>query len=272
MQALPLVVADAAFGYKTGQPIFTGITFDVRPGEVFCIVGPNGCGKSTLIDSVLGENKISAGSIRLGGKELRTLKPREFAQAVAYVPQSHTKSFPYTVLDVVLMGRTYAARVFAAPDEEQIVRARDALRRVHMDAFENRLYTELSGGELQLVMIARALAQSAKLLVMDEPTAHLDFRHELGVMELLTELVGEGALSILMATHFLNQALYLENAGVPTRVALMTGGNFKLIGCPSEVLDEKNLKEVFGIVTCVAETLAEGKERKYIMALRNVHP
>ncbi|MEG0310758.1 MAG: ABC transporter ATP-binding protein, partial [Eubacterium sp.] len=174
-------------------------------------------------------------------------------------------TFPYTVIDVVVMGCTHTVSLFSAPGKNEFEKSREALSTVGLSGFENRPYTELSGGELQLVLIARALAQSADLLLMDEPTAHLDFRHELRVMEIIASLVKEKGISIIMATHFLNQAFYLENENVPIHVALMDKGQFLETGTPSAILTEDNLKRVFHIIASVSN---EGK-RKYIIPLKN---
>ncbi|MGV8905815.1 MAG: ABC transporter ATP-binding protein [Acetobacterium sp.] len=266
-----LSLHNLSFGYGDRPLIFNDISFDVKPGEVFCIIGPNGCGKSTLIDCILGINQVKSGSIDVSGQNLKDLKPRQFAEHIAYVPQSHTKTFPYSVLDIVVMGRTFATKMFSSPSEKQRSRARASLDQVGLNGFEDRLYTELSGGELQLVLIARALTQESQLLVMDEPTAHLDFRHELMVMEIIAMLVKEKGLSIIMATHYLNQAFYLENAGVKTRVALMNQGGFDTIGTPTEVLTKEKLQEVFKIITTLGTTVEDGTTRKYIVPLRNQH-
>lgn len=260
-------VRDAAFTYDNKRMIFDGINFSVEKGEILCIIGPNGCGKSTLIDCLLGLKKLKRGEILVGGQAVNHMKPREFAEHVAYVPQGHKTTFGYTVLDVVTMGRTYAAKMFSPPGEEEKEIARDALRQVGLEGFEDREYTKLSGGELQLVIIARAIAQRSQVLVMDEPTAHLDFTHELTVMEIIARLVKEKKISIIMATHFLNQAYYLENAGVNTKVALINGTNFADIGKPSDILTTENLEKTFNIV---AEIIADGSGmRKYILPLRN---
>lgn len=260
-------IKDAAFSYDGKRTIFEHINFRVEEGEIFCIIGPNGCGKSTLIDCVLGLNKLKTGQILIGGRPMESLKPRELAEHVAYVPQGHKTTFAYTVLDVVTMGRTYAARMFAPPGEKEREIARDALKEVGLEGFEEREYTKLSGGELQLVIIARAIAQQSRLLIMDEPTAHLDFTHELTVMEIIARLVRDKKISIIMATHFLNQAYYLENAGVNTKVALINDGNFAQVGTPSQVLNTENLERTFNIIT---EIVSNGSgERKYILPLRN---
>lgn len=265
-----LSLKNVSFGYHAQQLIFNHISFDVKPGEVFCIIGPNGCGKTTLIDCILGINQPSSGHIDVSGMDSRKLKPKAFAKNIAYVPQSHTKTFPYTVLDIVVMGRTYATKMFAAPNAGERHRAMESLEQVGLKGFENRLYTELSGGELQLVLIARALAQESQIMVLDEPTAHLDFRHELMVMEIITWLVKEKGLAIIMATHFLNQAYYLENAGVATRVALMNQGSFKAIGTPTEVLTKDNLKDVFKIISSLGTTDEDGINQKFIIPLKNI--
>lgn len=263
-----LDVQNIGFSYDNTRDIFSDLSFSVDTGEVFCIIGPNGCGKSTLIDCILKLNAIKSGNILVGGIPISDMKPANQAEHMAYVPQSHKKTFGYTVLEIVCMGRTYASRIFDAPTAEEKQIAMEALKMVDMENFADRDYTRLSGGELQLVLIARALAQRSKLLIMDEPTAHLDFRHELNVMEKVAQLVKENGLSIVMATHFLNQAYFLENAGVNTRVGLMTNGNLSVIGKPSEVLVPSELARVFGIETEIA-TDASG-DRQYILAIRNI--
>ena len=260
-------VEDAAFSYDGKRCIFENLNVSVEEGEILCVIGPNGCGKSTLIDCILGLNKLKRGRILFEGTDLKDLKAREFAERAAYVPQGHKTTFAYTVLDVVTMGRTYAARMFSPPDKAEREIAKEALYQVGLGGFEDREYTKLSGGELQLVLIARAIAQRARVLIMDEPTAHLDFTHELTVMEIIADLVNTHRISIIMATHFLNQAYFLENAGVRTRVALMNGSGFDRIGTPSEVLTTEALEQNFNIV---AEIVEDGSGvRKYILPLHN---
>jgi iron complex transport system ATP-binding protein len=269
-----LCIESAEFGYTPQNTIFENVSLEVQPGEVMCIMGPNGCGKSTLVDAVLGVNKLRSGTISVGGRPLRLIKPREFAAWIAYVPQAHVKTFPYTVLDIILMGRVYLAGGMGAPRSDDFEAAREALAQVGMTTFADRPYTELSGGEMQLVMIARALAQNAKLFLMDEPTAHLDFRHELSVMEVVARLVKTKQVSVLMATHFLNQAFFLANDGVPTRVALMNNRRLEHADTPHRVLTEENLRRVFKIDTWIGNVNRNGTvdeiPRSVIVALHNL--
>ncbi|MGI6737502.1 MAG: ABC transporter ATP-binding protein [Anaerovoracaceae bacterium] len=262
-----LVAENLTFSYDGRRDIFSGLHLSIDSGQIRCLIGPNGCGKTTLIDCLLGLNKPSTGRIlvRSGSRlrDIRTMRAAELAEHIAYVPQGHKTTFGFTVLDVVTMGRTYAAKMFSPPGEAEREIARDALAQVGLDGFEDRDYTRLSGGELQLVILARAIAQRARVLIMDEPTAHLDFRHEMRVMEIVARLVKENNLSIIMATHFLNQAYYLENAGCDTRVSLMNNGRIVREGTPGEVLTEDTLEETFNIIT----EIVSSRERRYILPI-----
>ena len=262
-----LELIDASFSYDNAHNIFENINSRINPGEVFIVVGPNGCGKTTILDALLGLKKLRTGCILLDGEDIKEKKPHELAQKIAYVPQGHIKSFAYNVIDVVVMGRAYAIGNFSPPSEEDYEIAMNSLKKVGMEDFYNREYTTLSGGELQLILIARALTQQSKLLILDEPTAHLDFRHELNVMEVIGDLVINDGISIIMATHFLNQAFFLENKGVKSRVALMNNRVFEHIGIPSEVLTPENLESVFGLIAKVA--INEDDGRRYILPIKN---
>lgn len=259
-------VKNASFSYDNKRYIFENLDLTLSKGEVLCVIGPNGCGKTTLIDCILGMNKLQNGEITIEGTPISDIKPREFAEKMSFVPQGHKSTFSYTVLDVVTMGRTYATRMFIPPGAKEKELARKALIRVGLEGFEDREYTRLSGGELQLVMVARALAQQSKVMVLDEPTAHLDFSHELNVMETLSGLIKENNMSMIMSTHFLNQAYFLENAGVNTKVALMQDGGFIKTGKPSEVLTSEILENSFDIMTEIVKD--GGGERKYILPIR----
>ena len=241
-----LDVSNINFGYDQ-RDVLKDISFKVNRGEIFFLLGPNGCGKTTLLDCVLGLLKPRQGDIQLNGTYINGIKPETIARQVAYVPQSHEKTFPYTVKDIVLMGRAAYIGMFASPSAEDMDIVDEALEQVGILHLRDRHYTQLSGGEGQLVMIARALAQKTSLIVMDEPTAHLDFKHELVIMETIVELVKDTGMSILMATHFPNHAFYFENNDIATRVALMNNSKFLAAGSPSDVLIEENIKLIYNI-------------------------
>jgi len=244
---VPLLEVDSVtFGYAAAD-IFCNLSFALKPGEVFCLAGPNGCGKTTLLDCLLGINKIRGGAITLKGFDISRFKPRDIAREIAYVPQAHEKTFPYTVKEIVLMGRAAYTGFFSSPSVQDMKIVEEALEIAGIADFVDRPYTRLSGGEGQLVMIARALAQKSSIIIMDEPTAHLDFKHELTVLETIVRLVKDTGVSIIMATHFPNHAFYFENNLVRTRVAMMSRRSFSKVGKPSEVLTEENLKELYDI-------------------------
>lgn len=258
-------IKGAGFGYDT-QNIFEDICLDITKGEVLCIVGPNGCGKTTLLDCILGIKKVRYGCILLNGRDIDTIRTCDIARQIAYVPQTHEKTFPYTVMEIVMMGRAAYTGIFSSPTDQDRKIAEECLEEVGIGRLKDRPYTNLSGGEGQLVMLARALAQRTPVIVMDEPTAHLDFKHELTVMETIARLVSGTELAVIMATHFPNHAFYFENAGLETRVALMNNKNFISIGRPSGVLNEQNLNHLYSIdARVVSFDLGDGAELKQII-------
>ncbi|OEF95907.1 ABC transporter ATP-binding protein [Desulfuribacillus alkaliarsenatis] len=239
-------ITDASFQYNK-KNIFHNLNFQLNQGEILCLFGPNGCGKSTLLMCLLGLLQLDRGSVSLQGQNIEALSPRKIAQQIAYVPQVHKKTFPYKVIDIVLMGRAAKTPFFGGPDEDDLQIAENALELVGMKRYRDTPYTMLSGGETQLVMLARALAQETPIIIMDEPTAHLDFRHELIILENMVRLVKEQGVSVIMATHFPNHAFYFENERIATSVALMNNHTFAAYGEPNKVLTEENMKKTFRI-------------------------
>ncbi len=255
-----LEVKNLSFGYAE-RDVLQDISFQLKPGEILFLLGPNGCGKTTLLDCVLGFLKPRQGDIYLNGSNIKDIRAEHIARQLAYVPQSHEKTFPYTVMDIVLMGRASYIGVFAAPSRPDIAIAREMLNLLGIYHLKDRPYTQLSGGEGQLVMIARALVQKTNLIVMDEPTAHLDFKHEMVIMETIVDLVKESGLAVLMASHFPNHAFYFENNELRCRVALMDESRFLAIGTPTEVLSEYNLSKTYNINARVVSCSIDDKHQ-----------
>lgn len=267
----PLIeVQNLAFKYPHNW-VLNNIDFTVGKGEIFCLLGPNGCGKTTLLDCVLGWLTPCAGQVLLGGVPLKDMPARQIARYLAYVPQIHEKTFPYLVRDIVLMGRASFLGPFSTPSPEDRAIAEEALEMVGILRLKDRPYTQLSGGEGQLVMVARALAQQSPLIVMDEPTAHLDYRHELIILETIADLTERTGLSVLMATHIPNHCFYFENRGITTRAALVRDHTITALGEPSAVLTEPNINELYQINTRILDyQLDDGGRMKQVLPISTV--
>jgi len=260
-------INNATFSYGK-ENVFQNINLEINKGEIFCLFGPNGCGKTTLIQCILGILSLSSGSINLRGKDVHTLKPQQIAREAAYIPQMHEKPFPYKVIDVVLMGRAAYTGIFSIPTPKDRRIAEEVLERVSMLHFKERPYTQLSGGETQLVLVARALAQQTPILIMDEPTAHLDFRNELNFLETIMKLVKETDLTIVMATHFPNHSFYFEGNSLKSGLALMNDKAITLQGSPGEVLTEDNMASTFNIESRVLYYEWKGLNLRQIIPLK----
>lgn len=249
----PVEIENASFGYEK-KLIFEDVSIKIKEKEIFCLMGRNGCGKSTLIDSILNINKISNGSIEINGKNLKDYSTQELAKNISYVPQIHNKSFPYTVWQVVLMGRTVYTKSFGRFSYEDEEIARNVMKKVGISHLADRPYTYLSGGEMQMVMLARALVQDTSIIIMDEPTAYLDFYNELLFLENVISLVKNEEKTVIMATHNPNQAFFIEKKQIPIRVGLMRNGKINIVGSPSEIINSENIKSVYNVNSKIFKT------------------
>ena len=242
MSEILLELAGATIRYDgTAMPQLDGATLSVAAGECVAIVGPNGAGKTTALRALLGLAPLTAGAARIDGRDVGSWARGSVATVVAAVSQREEPAFPITVRDTVAMGRYPHLgpwRAAGAKDRDAIARA---LRRTDMEPLSDRWVQTLSGGEWQRVRLARALAQEPRALILDEPTASLDLRHEMELFELVHELVRQDALAALIVTHHLNAA-----ARFADRLVLMSGGRIVASGTPAEVLQPARLAEVFG--------------------------
>jgi iron complex transport system ATP-binding protein len=238
------------FGYP-GKPVGCEVDLAVGPGEVVCLLGPNGSGKTTLFKTLLGLLPAQGGIVRIGGRPLATLPRAELARQIAYVPQAHAAHFPYAVLDMVLMGRTAHLGPFARPGPRDRAAAIAALETLGIAALADTDYTRISGGQRQLALIARALAQAAPLLVMDEPTASLDFGNQALVLREVRALAAQG-YGIVLSTHDPDHAF-----ACASEVALLHDGGLAAHGPPATVLTAARLETVYGVPVLI-ERLASG--------------
>ena len=251
-----LEARDLAIGYGKTK-VGAGLSLAVNAGDILCLLGPNGCGKTTLFRTLLGLLPALSGQVLLGDKPITAQSRAEIARRIAYVPQAHAPPFPFEALEVVLMGRTARLGRFGQPGRRDREIALDAMRQLGIADLAHRDYSRLSGGQRQLVLIARALAQQATLIVMDEPTASLDFGNQAQVLariKMLTQEAADAGHGVILSTHDPDQAFALD-----ARVLLMKHGRPQAEGSANEVLTGTSLSDVYGIPICV-ETTGSGRK------------
>ena len=236
-----LKIQSLSVSYGSRQ-ILHDVSLNVQSGEVLALIGPNGAGKSTLIRAVSGVIPIASGNVRTNGDDFASLSPIQRARYVATVPQAVSLPPAYTVWETVLFGRTPYLGFLGQPSQKDEDIARQSLGRVSALPFAERRVGELSGGEQQRVLLARALCQSTPILLLDEPTAHLDLQYQVSLLELVHELAHKDGLAVLIALHDLNLAAHFAD-----RIALMVAGNIKVIGKPEDVLQPELIEEAYCI-------------------------
>ena len=218
-----------SFAYRGAQPIIQDCSLDVKRGRIFALLGPNGSGKTTLLKLIAGALKPRTGEVKRFGR-------------IGYVPQSLQLTFAYSVLDVVLMGRAEQISLFGTPSRHDKVAAMAALSRLGMESFALRSFEELSGGERQLVALARALAADADILVLDEPTSALDLHHQETVLQWISRLARDSGMTVVFSTHHPQHA-----DAVADDVALILAPDRISVGPASHMLDARNVGELFGV-------------------------
>ena len=245
-----------SFSYEsTASAVFQDISLSVQPGDVFCLLGPNGIGKSTLLKCLGGILRIREGSILLNGRNLFDYKLPELARKIGYVPQGLLSAFPFRILDILLMGRAPHLGILESPSPKDIDIAYAAMERVGIVHLADRPYTAVSGGEWQLTLIARALVQEPQILMLDEPTSHLDMGNQMKILQVIHDLAANG-MTFLMASHYPDHAFLVAN-----KVALMNKGRILQTGSANEVITEENLKTTYGIDVRIVP-LEDGSIRK----------
>ncbi|CAN5269991.1 ABC transporter ATP-binding protein [soil metagenome] len=228
------------YGWR-GRPVLDGVDLDLRSGELVALLGRNGAGKSTLIRLMMGLERLKEGEIALDGQPISAMNARERARLLAYVPQGHVAPFPYSVRSIVTLGRLPSTGLFGRLTTQDEVAVDEAIALIGIGALAERPYTELSGGERQMVLIARALAQGAGLLILDEPISALDYGNQLRLMARLEVLAASG-IGILMTTHHPDHA-----RRVCHRAALLDHGRIIADGHPEDVITANSLAALYDL-------------------------
>jgi iron complex transport system ATP-binding protein len=258
-----LEVKNAICGYGT-RIVVDDISLNVSSGEILCLLGPNGVGKTTFFKTILGFLKLRGGEILLNGESIQSWSRNQLAKTIGYVPQAHTPPFPFKVFDVVLMGRTAHLSMFSSPTKDDRDIAEEAINTLGISYLKDKVYTEISGGERQMVLIARALTQRPKILIMDEPTSNLDFGNQIRVLEQINKL-SERGLAVVMTSHFPNHAFLCS-----TKVAFMQKNNVFTVGNVDEVVTEDMLREAYGINVKIITTIdSNGRQIKACIPMIN---
>jgi iron complex transport system ATP-binding protein len=244
-----------AYGHR-GRALGRDVDVTLPPGKALCVLGPNGAGKSTLLRTLLGLLPPVAGTVRLDGDDAARLDRAEISRRVAYVPQASPAAFEFDVLDIVEMGRVAHRGAFARPARRDAQIAREALERLGVGALAGRPFGAISGGERQLALIARALAAQAGCIVLDEPTAQLDYGNQARVLEELSRL-RDGGIGVLLCTHDPDHAFLLAD-----EVLLLRRGGTLASGPAAQVMGAKNLSLLYDVAVIVAEVEVAGEQRR----------
>jgi iron complex transport system ATP-binding protein len=253
--AVKLEARQLGFGYRDRR-VGSDVSLSLAAGEVLCLLGPNGSGKTTLFKTLLGLLPPQAGEVLIDGGNLRARARDEVARAVSYVPQAQAVFFPFTVREVVVMGRTAHLGIFSSPSRRDREVAQAALERMRLAHLAEAVYTRISGGERQLTLIARALAQDAQAILMDEPTANLDFGNQVRVLQHIRSLARSG-IGVLLSTHDPDHAFLCAD-----RVAMLCEGRLVRHGSPAEVITAESLRQVYGVDAMVARVAMPGKAER----------
>ena len=246
MHAVEVKQLAAAYGR---MPVLNDLTFDIPEEEFFIIIGPNGSGKTTLMKMIAGVETPAKGRIHIMGRSIKRYHRKDLARHIAYVPQTVSIDFPFSVIDIVLMGRSPYQGMLGLENKEDLEKAQQALSFTGLADLGNRRLDQLSGGECQRVFIARAICQEPKVMLLDEPTASLDLSHQVRIMDLMEKLKNDMQITVVMVSHDLNLA-----AMYGTRLLLLDQGRIVKMGTPKEVMTYQTLEASYGCTLLVDES------------------
>lgn len=237
---MSLRIGELYFSYGA-HTVLRGVSFEAHPGEVLGVLGPNGVGKTTLFRCILGLQNAFRGQIFIDEQNVRTISARELANRLAYIPQIHSQNFNYTVLEMVLMGTSHRLSPFSLPRAHETTLAMESLERMGIANLAENSYGRISGGEQQLTLIARALAQESKILLMDEPTAMLDYGNQIRILQVVRSLADSG-YTVVLSTHNPQHALWFAD-----RSLALFDGRVEALGASTEVLTDQLIAKLYNL-------------------------
>lgn len=230
-----------SFSYTDASPVFRDISFSLFPGDILTLLGPNGSGKSTLLDCLCGLLTIDEGIISIDGEDYSSLSRTEIARRVGYVPQTHAPDFDFPVRDYVVMGRAPYLNLLKVPGRREYEITDTALETLGITRLGDKLYSKISGGERQQVQIARVLVQEPEIIMLDEPTSHLDYGNQIKILKLVTALSDRG-ITVIMTTHMPDHPILLEGM-----VGILDGKGGMKMGKAGEVVNERDLMNMYRV-------------------------
>ncbi len=256
-------VREGTFAYKQGPDVLRDVSFEVRPGELMAVLGPNGIGKTTLLKCMMGFQRWNSGGTYLDDKPMDSLPQKDVWKQMAYIPQAKDASYGFTGLEMTVIGRSAHIGTFTQPRPEDVAIAREAMERIGISHLADKPCNQMSGGQFQMVLIARALATQPQLLVLDEPETGLDFRNQLVILDMLDDLVHRQGLSAVMNTHYPIHALKVADK------TLMLGADcLYRYGPTPDVVTAENMRDVFHVEVAFASVEADGAVVRDVVPIR----
>ena len=258
---MQFTVENGSFGYRD-RKILQNINFTVENGEVVSVLGSNGVGKTTLLRCMMGFLKWHTGCSRIDGVEINSIPHKEFWQKIAYVPQAKGAAFGYSAIDMVTLGRSAHLGTFAQPGPEDREAAERAMEDMGITYLHDKLCTEMSGGELQMVLIARALTINPQMLILDEPESNLDFKNQLIILETIKRLSDKRGISAIVNTHYPEHALKISN-----KALILNRDGSNLFGDAGEIINEETMRKTFSVQVFIDKFDYEGKQYQSVVPL-----
>ena len=257
-----LTVKNGSFFYKKDTPIFNNINFSVDAGEILAILGPNGAGKTTMLRCITGMLKWRGGESLLDGEAISTMNSRKLWSKMAYVPQAKSASSAYTAFETVLLGRSSHLNAFSAPKQADLEKAREVMELLGIYHLADKKCTAISGGELQMVLIAKALASDPQVLILDEPESNLDFKNQLIVLDAMSRLAEKG-MTCIFNTHYPAHALQRADKSL-----ILSRGGAYVFGATSAVVTKENIRRAFGVEAVIGEIETPGNILQNVIPLQ----